>query len=217
MFCPFCGNENRGGKKFCRQCGRAVPMPRAYDVKAGEEKPAPGFGNRAMDNGKANVYSSPPAAPVLRVSAEPVVAEDVSAEQLNEPTAQLLPDTENFESPPESPYTPYLGEGSEKPAEGAYCPWPPRVMEMPAVPKAIPLAAPSPVPSSAPSPWRFEPEAVDDTPRSIPVEPPPSGSNSGELTSTDEMEALDKTIEPVTPKISSADASAERSREDFLQ
>lgn len=29
MFCPFCGHQNRDGKKFCRQCGRTVPAARA--------------------------------------------------------------------------------------------------------------------------------------------------------------------------------------------
>lgn len=29
MFCPFCGHQNREGKKFCRQCGRTVPAPRS--------------------------------------------------------------------------------------------------------------------------------------------------------------------------------------------
>ncbi|MBI4853418.1 MAG: zinc ribbon domain-containing protein [Acidobacteria bacterium] len=28
MFCPFCGHQNRDGKKFCRQCGRTLPAPR---------------------------------------------------------------------------------------------------------------------------------------------------------------------------------------------
>jgi hypothetical protein len=29
MFCPFCGHQNREGKKFCRQCGRTLPPPRS--------------------------------------------------------------------------------------------------------------------------------------------------------------------------------------------
>ncbi len=29
MFCPFCGHQNREGKKFCRQCGRTMPPPRS--------------------------------------------------------------------------------------------------------------------------------------------------------------------------------------------
>ncbi|MEW6730592.1 MAG: zinc ribbon domain-containing protein [Acidobacteriota bacterium] len=32
MFCPFCGTENRSGKKFCRQCGRTIPPPRLKAV-----------------------------------------------------------------------------------------------------------------------------------------------------------------------------------------
>ncbi|KAF0249877.1 MAG: hypothetical protein FD167_722 [bacterium] len=28
MFCPFCGHQNRDGKKFCRQCGRTLPAPK---------------------------------------------------------------------------------------------------------------------------------------------------------------------------------------------
>lgn len=28
MFCPFCGSQNRDGKKFCRNCGKSMPPPR---------------------------------------------------------------------------------------------------------------------------------------------------------------------------------------------
>jgi hypothetical protein len=32
MFCPFCGNENRADKKFCRQCGRNLPPPKRTSI-----------------------------------------------------------------------------------------------------------------------------------------------------------------------------------------
>lgn len=28
MFCPFCGSQNRDGKKFCRSCGKNIPPPK---------------------------------------------------------------------------------------------------------------------------------------------------------------------------------------------
>ncbi|MCS6884708.1 MAG: zinc ribbon domain-containing protein [Acidobacteriota bacterium] len=32
MFCPFCGTQNREGKKFCRSCGRVLPPPKRSAV-----------------------------------------------------------------------------------------------------------------------------------------------------------------------------------------
>lgn len=32
MFCPFCGSQNRDGKKFCRNCGRNIPPPKQAQV-----------------------------------------------------------------------------------------------------------------------------------------------------------------------------------------
>ncbi len=32
MFCPFCGSQNRDGKKFCRNCGKNIPPPKQVQV-----------------------------------------------------------------------------------------------------------------------------------------------------------------------------------------
>lgn len=127
MFCPFCGHQNREGKKFCRQCGRTMPPPRSsvgttplshYHTFAEElnliENPAPSNNNPAVSLIDQSIYSSfsesidksakvPPAAkwqPDIAVKTSETFAASSEIEQpLDQFTHQLLPDTVGFEVP----------------------------------------------------------------------------------------------------------------------
>lgn len=74
MFCPFCGHENRDAKKFCRQCGRAIPARKSVTTSylpplpelGGTEFPPPevpsaiaSTTSAKRDNGNSSVASSP--------------------------------------------------------------------------------------------------------------------------------------------------------------
>lgn len=129
MFCPFCGHQNREGKKFCRQCGRTLPPPRSSVGTT----PLPHYHTFAEElnllENSASITSNPPASLIdqsiynsfsetidksAKVSSpapakwQPDIAVKTSegfaaSSEIEKPldqfTHQLLPDTVGFEVP----------------------------------------------------------------------------------------------------------------------
>ncbi len=54
MFCPFCGHQNRDGKKFCRQCGRTLPAPKTSSGTT----PLPHYNSFAQEPVNSSVETS---------------------------------------------------------------------------------------------------------------------------------------------------------------
>jgi len=127
MFCPFCGHQNREGKKFCRQCGRTMPPPRSsvgttplshYQTFAEElnllENPTPPNNTPPISLIDQSIYSSfsesidksakvPSAAKwqpdIATKTSEGFAASSEIEQTLDQFTHQLLPDTVGFEVP----------------------------------------------------------------------------------------------------------------------
>src|ERR1044071_4894492 len=139
MFCPFCGNNNREGKKFCRQCGRTIPParenPGTTPLPPVDEFPSEASLDSSNPSVDESIYSvpappqpnwSPTASEVSSDSWRPNRAVKTSEEyrptpeeieeDLNQFTQQLLPDTADFEVLPPQPVK--ENNGREKPTNG---------------------------------------------------------------------------------------------------
>lgn len=133
MFCPFCGNQNRDGKKFCRQCGKQMPPARvtsALSEQPAETPPPAAMGGwqqlveESLYNNFSQAATQPPSPPPTNPwQPDPSSAGDYRPiteeleEQLNHYTVPLLPDTVGFEVPkPGAPSVPV--NGYERKANG---------------------------------------------------------------------------------------------------
>src|SRR5262245_10451510 len=135
MFCPFCGNENRGGKKFCRQCGKAIPAPRARVMEAGVEaggrEQGAGSGDRRHEFGKRENF-----APDYKPKSP---APEPQEPYPDDPTVQLHRNPDRFEvstlEHPNADDSFSSGNGSERPFTNGSAILPPVALEMPGIPK----------------------------------------------------------------------------------
>jgi hypothetical protein len=228
MFCPFCGKQNRDGKKFCRQCGKLVPPPRVRIAQPRSSfLPLPAEPSTRSDEedqkleGLLGNFLLPvdPNLPYRSVSDQKQRINDTTSKRnvdlnpaarelddyLNEPTGQLLPDTVDLQPPnvQQPNLLPHVGgNGIEKPANGAAAFLSLRSQD-----------AENSLLETGKDSWQSKKPGSGSTGNGSPADLQLSNDTdepSGDFTSTDELEldkTLDRTIE--TPLISPSSPAAE--------